>query len=249
MQLGFIGSGNMARAIALGLGEPALVQRQRFWSRAELLAEADRWVEAPNAGARGAQRRRLPLPQAGAACRRGALNSVDSPERSSRCSRRRRLRRCARPIPNATVVRTMPNIPVEFGDGVFAIAAESDDVPGRRSTLFDRLGRGRAVPEAAVRDRDGDRRLRAGVLRAVRPRADRLPRSRAGWTPALAKTIVGQTLRGHRTDAQRQRCRRGRADDGRRLARRSDRARARQSFDESGLQDAVDRAVATVLGE
>ena len=49
--------------------------------------------------------------------------------------------------PEATVVRTMPNIPVEYGEGVFAVAAESDDAP-ELDQYFQRLGTVVVTPES-----------------------------------------------------------------------------------------------------
>ena len=244
MQLGFIGSGNMARSLALGLGEPALFSDGGS-GRAQLLAE-----------------------QIGG-------QAVSSKELAERCDvivlshKPKQLADVADEIdgfdgivvsvlaattiaalrdayPQARIVRTMPNIPVEFGEGVLAIAAEGDDVP-ELLTLFERLGLVVVTPEAhfeVVTAVSGC----APAFFALFAQSLIAAAVERGLDEAQAAEVVNATLRGTGTALS--------ANGIDTAALMSAVAspgglteRALVSFDDSGLQAAVERAVATVLGE
>lgn len=244
MQLGFIGSGNMARSLALGLGEPALFSDGGS-GRAKLLAE-----------------------QTGGE----ALSTAEVAARSDvifLCHKPRHLTEVAALLPNysgtivsvlaatsladlraayphARVVRTMPNIPVEFGEGVFAVAAESDDAPALIDK-FNRFGLVVQTPEEhfEVVTAIGGCAPAFFALFARELISSAIAR---GLDPAQAREVVNETLRGTGTALRSN----GIDADALMTAVASPGGlteRALESFDESGLQAAVDRAVATVLGE
>lgn len=244
MQLGFIGSGNMARSLALGLGEPALFSDSGS-GRAKLLAE-----------------------QTGGE----SLGTVELASRADvifLCHKPKQLAEVAAQLPdyagtivsvlaatplaalreaypNAKVVRTMPNIPVEFGEGVFAVASEGDDVP-ELIDKFKRFGLVVQTPEEHFE--------LVTAIGGCAPAFFALFASelidtavKRGLDPAQAKEVVNETLRGTGTALRSN----GVDPEALMTAVASPGGlteRALKSFDESGLQAAVDRAVATVLGE
>lgn len=244
MHVGFIGSGNMARAIALGLAEPAAFADSGS-GRAEDLALATGGTAGPVAAVaehsdllflchKPAQLNDVAAELAGFA---GTIASVlaATPLTALRDA-----------YPGARVARLMPNTPVEFGAGVVCVAEESDpDL--RLDDLLDRLGKVIRLPEPQFE--------LATAIGGCAPAffalfAQQLvdAATQRGMSAVTARSIVGGTLLG----------------TGRLLnANEMDTAaaitavaspgglteRALQSFDASGLQNAVDRAVATVLGE
>jgi pyrroline-5-carboxylate reductase len=244
VQLGFIGSGNMARSLALGLGEPALFSDSGS-GRAKLLAEqtGGEALSTPELAARADviflchKPKHLAEVAAVIPDYAGTIVSVlaATPLADLRAA-----------YPNATVVRTMPNIPVEFGEGVFAVAAESDDAPALIDH-FNRLGLVVQTPEAhfEVITAIGGCAPAFFALFARELIATAVAR---GLDPAQAAEVVNETLRGTGTALRAN----GVDADALMTAVASPGGlteRALQSFDESGLQTAVDRAVATVLGE
>ncbi|MGK2877711.1 MAG: pyrroline-5-carboxylate reductase family protein [Solirubrobacterales bacterium] len=244
MQLGFIGSGNMARSLALGLGEPALFSDSGS-GRARLLAE--------QTGGEAVESVEL-------ADRSDAIFLCHKPKQMDEVSSLIRdfsgtiisvlaatpLEALREAYPNARVVRTMPNIPVEFGEGVFAVAAEGDDVP-EVIAMFDRLGLVVQTPEQhfeLVTAIGGC----APAFFALFARELISAAVARGLDPAQAKEVVNETLRGTGTALRAN----GVDADALMTAVASPGGlteRALESLDESGLQAAVDRAVATVLGE
>ncbi|MGH2960452.1 MAG: pyrroline-5-carboxylate reductase family protein, partial [Solirubrobacterales bacterium] len=148
--------------------------------------------------------------------------------------------------PKARIVRTMPNIPVEFGEGVFAVAAEGDDVP-ELIDLFNRFGLVVQTPEEhfeLVTAIGGC----APAFFALFAREMISAAVARGLDPAQAREVVNETLRGTGTAL------RANGVDAEALMTAVASPgglteRALESFDESGLQAAVDRAIATVLGE
>lgn len=244
MQFGFIGSGNMARSLALGLAEPALFSDSGS-GRAEGLAQLVR----------------------GEAC-----STTDLAKRADvvfLCHKPKQLEDVAAEIagfdgvivsvlaatplealrsayPSARIVRTMPNIPVEFGEGVFAVAAESDP-PNELDRYFSRFGAVVTTPEAqfeVVTAIGGC----APAFFALFARELISAAIERGMDPEQAHQVVNETLHGTGTALRAN----GIDPDALMTAVASPGGlteRALQSFDESGLGDAVERAVATVLGE
>jgi len=244
VQFGFIGSGNMARSLALGLHEHALFSDSGSGRAAELA----RLVGGE------------------------ATTSVDLAERSDvvfLCHKPKQLAEVAQEIggfggvivsvlaatpldalreayPSARVVRAMPNIPVEFGEGVFAVASESDPATVLNNH-FARLGTVVHTPEAqfeVVTAIGGC----APAFFALFARELISAATERGMDPDQTRLVVNETLRGTGTALREN----GIDPDALMTAVASPGGlteRALQSFDESGLGDAVERAVATVLGE
>lgn len=244
MQFGFIGSGNMARSLALGLHEQALFSDSgsgRAGELAKLVAGE-------------------------------ATTTADLAERSDvvfLCHKPKQLQDVASQIsgfdgiivsvlaatpiaalrdayPSARIVRTMPNIPVEFGEGVFAVAAESDRAP-ELDDPFSRFGTVVSTPEAQFEVVTAI----GGCAPAFFAMFSRELISAAvarGMDADQARRVVNETLRGTGTALRAN----GIDPDALMTAVASPGGlteRALQSFDESGLGDVVERAVATVLGE
>lgn len=244
MKFGFIGSGNMARSLALGLGEPALFSDSGSGRSSTLAAQVQ-----------------------GEAC-----STTELAERADvifLCHKPKQLQDVADQIasfdgvivsvlaattleslraayPSAKVVRTMPNIPVEFGEGVFAVAAESDD-SNELDRYFNRFGTVVSTPEAqfeVVTAIGGC----APAFFALFARELISAAVERGMQPDQARNVVNETLRGTGTALRAN----GIDPDALMTAVASPGGlteRALESFDESGLGDAVARAVATVLGE
>jgi pyrroline-5-carboxylate reductase len=244
MSVGFIGSGNMARAIAIGIGAPAA------------FADGGSGRAAALAGQVG-----------------GTSASVAEVARSSDilflCHKPAQLQSVAETIgrfegaivsvlaattldslhstyPSAKVVRTMPNTPVEFGTGVVCVAEESDVVPDV-ALLLAPLGEIVPVPESQFE--------LATAVGGCAPAffalfAQELIEAaiQRGMEPAVARRIVGQTLDGtgdvlKSNGIDTEAAMRAVASPGGLTE------RALKSFDQNGLKDAIDRAVATVLGD
>src|SRR6478672_184102 len=127
MQVGFIGSGNMARALARGWGEPALftdagsgraarlaeeVGGEAVASNRELAERADVVVLAHKPAQLGAV-----AAEAGDAARLVVSLLARTSQADVRAA-----------YPNAAVFRVEPNTAVEVGQGVLAFAAPDADV-------------------------------------------------------------------------------------------------------------------------
>lgn len=244
MNVGFIGSGNIARAIALGLGEPAAFADSGS-GRAEELARATGGTAGPAATVaqasdllflchKPAQLNDVAAQLAGFA---GTIASVLAATP---------LAALRRAYPSARVVRLMPNTPVELGAGVICVAEESDP-DEQLADLLKRLGHVIRLPESQFE--------LATAVGGCAPAffalfAQQLvdAATQRGMDAATARSIVGGTLNGtgRLLDANDM-------DTGATIAAVASPGglteRALHSFDASGLQDAVSRAVATVLGE
>lgn len=151
-----------------------------------------------------------------------------------------------RAYPAAAVIRSMPNVPVEFGSGVFAVAAESDSEPVLKE-LLGRLGKVIEVPEAQFEIVTAIGGC-APAFFAMFARDLINAATRRGMSEQVAREIVGQTLGGtgdvlaaNAVDTES--TMRAVASPGGLTE------KALASFEESNLEDTVDRAVATVLGE
>jgi pyrroline-5-carboxylate reductase len=149
MRLGFIGAGNMASAIARGLGEPILVS-SHDGSRAEALA-SELGGEALDSNAAVAEAADLVV-----LCHKPAQFEEVAREIGGRARAvasvlgGTRMADVEAAYPDRPVYRLMPNIPVEVGQGVVLYA------PGRLAAdgpecelrgLLDRLGMVVEVPE------------------------------------------------------------------------------------------------------
>lgn len=234
----------MARAIALGLGRTALYSDSGS-GRARALAEqtGGRACATQEIGERCDlvflchKPAQLTVVAADLAGFSGTLASVLAATP---------LGELRRAYPSATVVRLMPNTPVELRTGVTCVAAESDAAPAL-DALLDQLGAVVRLPEDEIE--------LATAVGGCSPAffalfAEALVNAAAarGMNEQIAKWIVGQTLLGtglllrengvDTTATQRAVASPGGLTES-----------ALKSFYASGLQATVDRAVATVLGE
>lgn len=244
MEIGFIGSGNMARAIALGLNRPALFSDSGSGRAAALAAELGGSAVSAEAVAASSELIFLchkPKHLAEVAEQIGAFDGIvvsvlaATPLIALRAA-----------YPHAKVIRSMPNLPVEYGSGVIAVASESDDVP----TVNEFLGQlGAVVPvDEAQFELATAVAGCAPAFFALFARDLIESATSRGMDEALARQLVGQTLSGtgdvlaaNGVDAT--------ATMNAVASPGGLTERALGSFEASNLQDAVDRAVATVLGE
>ena len=213
MQIGLIGCGNMARALARGWGRPVLAPTRCPSAPQALAAEVG--GEALAEQRRG--RRSAPT----SSC------SATSPPSSTRSRRGRAAREGGRldprrhaaggaegRLPRQPVYRFMPSLPVEVRQG--AVVQADGPAPGRRSRRAGprpvrRARHARRARRRARRRRHGPDVLRARLRRARRrgadrrrraPRHPRRPRRRAG-RPDAAGTAELLRRRGNDTLAVR----------------------------------------------
>ena len=143
MQIGLIGAGNMAVALARGWGEPVLVY-DLFRPRAEaLVAELGGEVAESAAELAAARRRRRAVPQARGARARRDRRSAARPRASSRSSAASRCRALKAAYGGTPVVRMLPSVPVEVRQGVSVHARDADAdaaLEARALELFGRVG-------------------------------------------------------------------------------------------------------------
>ena len=150
--IGFIGSGNMARALALGWGEPVLCT-DVLRERAEKLAKETGGKGAfRQRGAGRPGRRRDPLPQARAAQRgrraggRPGQGGHLDPRRDAAAGGQGRVQGQARR-------RLLPSTPVEVRQGVIAHARDPQadhDLERKAIELFSRVGKVVTVEDKQV---------------------------------------------------------------------------------------------------
>jgi pyrroline-5-carboxylate reductase len=244
LEIGFIGSGNMARAIALGLNRPALFSDSGSGRAAALAEELGGNAVSSEAVAASSELIFLchkPKHLAEVAAQIGSYDGiVVSVLAATPLSALREA------YPSAKVIRSMPNLPVEFGTGVIAVATESDDVP----TLNDFLGQLGAVVPVAEEQFELATAVAgcAPAFFALFARDLIESAVHRGMDEQLARELVGQTLAGTgdvlaANGVDTVATMKAVASPGGLTE------RALESFDASNLQDAVDRAVATVLGE
>jgi pyrroline-5-carboxylate reductase len=195
MQVGFIGSGNMARALALGWGEPALFTDAGSGRAAELARVLG--GEALRSNRELAERAELivlahkpPQLQAVAAEVGDAARIVVSLLASTTQAQ------VEDAYPGATAFRVEPNTPVEVRRGVLAFAA-GDPSPERErvQALFGRVGTVIEVPEPLMGV--------AGACSGVGPAYWALLAEawvdaavRHGMPASLATTLVTETMAG-----------------------------------------------------
>lgn len=242
-QIGFVGSGNMARAIALGLARPALFSDSGS-GRARTLAD--------QTGGRACSTREIgdgcdliflchkPAQLAEVA---GELKGYTGVLASVLAATTLAELRSAHP--QATIVRLMPNTPVELRAGVTCVASESDSAPTLDSLLGE-LGTVVKLPESEIE--------LATAIGGCSPAffalfAESLINTAVtrGMNERTAKSIAGQSLLGtgmllRENEIDTEAVQRAVASPGGLTE------RALKSFHQSGLQSTVDHAVATVLG-
>jgi len=148
MVVGLIGAGNMARALARGWGDPVLAVDAGSGRARALVDELG--GEALSSSAEVAARADVLV----LACKPHQLEVVgrELPDYSGRVVSvlgATSIEQLRAALPQATVVRTMPNTPVEVRRGVIAVAAESP--PDEQLTaLLERIGDVVLVPEALM---------------------------------------------------------------------------------------------------
>jgi len=198
MQIGFVGSGNMARALALGWGEPvlctdsgsgrarelaALVGGQAVGSNRELAERADVVVLA---------HKPVQLDAVASEIAGAAKAVVSILARTMQAEVRAAY-------PETPVFRVEPNTPVEVRRGVVAFAVPDAPVDpelhARVRELFGRLGTVVEIPESLMRI--------AGATGGVGPAYWALfveahvdAAIRRGMPPQLASTVVVETMAG-----------------------------------------------------
>lgn len=244
MQIGFIGSGNMARAIALGLGKPALFSDGGSGRSVELAQlVSGRAVSTAEAGSESDLLVLCHKP-AQLASVAETVGRFDGTVVSVLAATT--LEQLRASYPRAQVVRSMPNVAVEFGSGVIAVAGEGDN-PATAIELLKTLGKVVELPETEIGLATAIggcapaffARFAAALIEAAVSR---------GMQADVAKTIVGDSLRGSGDLLAA-----NGVDTAAAIAAVASPGglteRALGSFDESELEAAVDRAVATVLGE
>jgi pyrroline-5-carboxylate reductase len=143
VRIGLIGAGNMARALALGWGEPVLVSDGGSGRAAKLAAETG--GEALSSAELAARADVVVL-----ACKPYHLDTVAPDLQAARrvvsVLAATSLERLRAALPGAAVLRTMPNTPVELRRGVIVVAQESDADPEVRA-LLERVGQVVDLPE------------------------------------------------------------------------------------------------------
>ena len=207
MRIGFIGSGNMATALARGWGEPVLCTDGGS-GRARTLAEAT-GGEALGSNAELAQRAEIvvlahkpaQLDEVAAEVAAHATRVVSLLARTS-------LDQLRAAYPGASIARVEPNTPVAVRQGVCTLAAESDNKQQARE-LFERVGIVVELPErlmpigaacsavapayfALVQEAWVDAAVRRGVPPA---QASELVRGAMAGTAALLETTDTLSLR------------------------------------------------------
>lgn len=244
MRIGFIGSGNMARAIAVGLGEPAAFSDSGSGRAAELAPAVNGTAASSSEVAERSDvlflcHKPKQLTEV-AEVLGGYAGTVVSVLAATTLAQLRAA------YPDATVVRIMPNIGVELHRGVTAIATESDRAPGV-GDLLERLGVVVETPESQFETVTavGGCAPAFFALFAKELIAAAVVR---GMDHEQAKLVVNETLAGTAallrvngvdTEATMDAV----ASPGGLTE------KALESFAASGLGATVDRAVATVLGE
>jgi pyrroline-5-carboxylate reductase len=246
--IGVIGSGNLARALVRGWGEPVLLTDSGSGSAAALAAEVGGERVATNAEL--AERADLVV-----LCHKPYQLDLVAGEIAGRAPRvvstlaRTPLAALRAALPGAEVVRVTPNTATELRAGVSVLATEPDDpsaLEEQAAELFGRLGAVVAVPE----------RLSdvANALSGVGPAYVALLAEawadsgvRHGLTPAQASDLVAGTLAGsaallRAADGDTLRVRRAVTSPG------GVTARGLAALERAGVRSAFDGATDAVLG-
>jgi pyrroline-5-carboxylate reductase len=143
MAVGFIGAGNMAQALARGLGEPVLASDSGSGRAAALVDELG-GEALDNAGVAAA------ADWVVLACKPYQLETVapalQQAQRVVSLLGATPIDRVRAALPGAQVAKAMPNTPVEVRRGVTVLADESDLLAEARA-LFERVGKVFEMPE------------------------------------------------------------------------------------------------------
>jgi pyrroline-5-carboxylate reductase len=141
--VGYIGAGNMARALARGLGEPVLASDGGSGRAAALVGELG-GEALDNAGIAAA------ADWVVLACKPYQLDIVAPALQDARrvvsLLGSTPIDQVRAALPNAQVAKAMPNTPVEVRRGVTVLAEESD-LLGEARALFERVGKVLELPE------------------------------------------------------------------------------------------------------
>jgi pyrroline-5-carboxylate reductase len=144
MQIGVIGAGNMARALARGWGEPVLATDGGSGRAAALVAELG--GEALDSNADLARRADLVV----LACKPYQLDAIASEAHEARrvlsVLGGTSVQRLRAAFPQAEVYATVPNTPVEVRRGI-TIVAEETPLPDDVRALLERVGMVVVLPE------------------------------------------------------------------------------------------------------
>ncbi|MGI8801845.1 MAG: pyrroline-5-carboxylate reductase [Solirubrobacteraceae bacterium] len=198
MAIGFIGSGNMARALAHGLGEPVLATDAGSGRSAALVGELG--GEAPAGNAELARRAELViLCHKPAQLEAVAVEAAPAARRVISVLAGVPLERLRAAYPEAEVVRAMPNTAVEIGEGVTCLCTDGAPELGPAArALFERVGLVVSLPERLIDV--------ATAISGVAPAYVALIAEawidaavRHGLPTAQASELVGASLRGSAT--------------------------------------------------
>jgi pyrroline-5-carboxylate reductase len=196
--IGLVGSGNMARALALGWGEPLLCTDSGSGRAAALAAELGGEAVASNRAL--AERADVVVLAHKPAQLEPVAREIGAAARVVVSLLARTTQAEVRAAyPSATVFRIEPNTPVELGAGVLAFAIPDVPVDATRQAevrdLFARVGTVVDVPEALMRV--------AGGISGVGPaywallvEAQVDAAIRRGLTPDVASALVTETMAG-----------------------------------------------------
>ena len=149
MQVGLIGAGNMAAALARGWGDPVLATDSGSGRAAALAAELG--GEAVGSTAELAERADVVI----LAHKPAQLESVASEAQAARAVvsllARTTVAQLRAAYPEAAVVRVQPNTPAEVRRGVTVLAEPAEEpLGGRVEELFGRVGAVVRVPESII---------------------------------------------------------------------------------------------------
>jgi pyrroline-5-carboxylate reductase len=197
MQLGFIGAGNMATALARGMGLPLLVSDVDR-SRARALADLT-GGEALGSNAEVASRADVVvLCHKPAQLEDVALEIRDSARAVVSILAATPLAALELAYPDRPVYRFMPNIPAEVGKGVFAFCPGSRAADGPQDEVLAALGQAGTIVELPEGLMDLSTAINgcgpaffAVVVEALIDAA-----VRHGMTPAIAAQLAVQTMAG-----------------------------------------------------
>jgi pyrroline-5-carboxylate reductase len=191
MATGYIGAGNMARALARGLGEPVLASDGGSGRAAALVGEVG-GEALDNAGV--AQRADLVV----LACKPYQLEAVAPALQGARrvisLLGATPIEAVRSALPNAQVAKAMPNTPVEVRRGVTVLADESDMLEEARA-FFERVGKVFELPERLMDVATGTVGV-SPAYTAVIAEAQIDAAVKFGVRAELASAIVVEGLRG-----------------------------------------------------
>jgi len=151
MQVGLIGAGNMAAALARGWGAPVLATDSGSGSGRAAALAAELGGEAVESNAALAERADVVV----LAHKPAQLEAVAREAQAARAVvsllARTRLDQLRAAYPDAAVVRVQPNTPAAVGRGVTLLAEPAEEpLAGQVEDLFARVGIVERVPEAVI---------------------------------------------------------------------------------------------------